>query len=312
MTCLFDTISCILSAPLVFFSFGDSTDWPKSLRLLVDAASWAVLGARPQASRLITPRWNSTGDGDEDPLSRPVASLGVISTLLRWNPMSWLGRPLVGCVERENPSAPGDRLAPRQRLAAFKAMGETLVVDSLFVALGFYAEASGGWDFGFPPPGAIAASVSILAAGTELARYRCSREVDGAEPEPEPPGSPEQATDVEGGYRPPGLAEGALGRPSLNRSKGFKVSTKVREMEGPARRVSIVRESSPVGAHGGGVFVQLVKSSSALSSETYSFDWAIEEDEEKGEVSQAGRDERQRRDRHRGRASAVPSPQWGV
>ena len=99
-----------------------------------------------------------------------------IDVILFFHPMRYFGEFLLACPRGIRRPRISDRhLATRREIAMVRAVGETLCVDPLFLAL---SVVTGGWDDNLTGLAMISALFSILELVTELQYYVNEAEVE--------------------------------------------------------------------------------------------------------------------------------------
>lgn len=131
---------------------------------LVDSFLWVMFGSRSRCS----PLWRLVGmslDANVDEADHAGVSFGAIDAWVARHPFSSLGKALFGRgfeLKGENEGA------TRRARVMIRAVGETLVVDSIFLVL---SVESGGWDGNLTGVVGLSALFSVLELLTELQYY---------------------------------------------------------------------------------------------------------------------------------------------
>ena len=131
---------------------------------LVDSFLWILVGSRSRCS----PFWRLVGmslDAKVDEADHAGVGFAAIDMWVARHPFSALGKVMFG---NEFTLKGGDESASRRARVIFRAVGETLVVDSLFLALSVVSE---GWDANLTGIAGISALFSVLELVTELQYY---------------------------------------------------------------------------------------------------------------------------------------------
>lgn len=152
-------------------NFGQEVLASNARGLLVDALLWVLLGARARSSDFMSSEFMAS-KGLVGPEPARVVEAGghgllAIDFLIRHHPFRRLGEFLFSCPYGHHlEDREGD--ASRRSEAVTKAVGETLVVDILFLALGV---ATAGWDGNFTGVTGVSALFSVLELVSELQYY---------------------------------------------------------------------------------------------------------------------------------------------
>ncbi|CAN0031489.1 unnamed protein product [Pylaiella littoralis] len=131
---------------------------------VADSLLWVLVGSRSRCS----PLWRVFGmsmDVSVEEADHAGIGFGAIDRWVAYHPFSCLGKSLFGSGfvwRRENGGV------SRRAKVMVRAVGETLVVDSLFLAL---SVVSGGWDENLTGVAAISALFSVLELVAELQYY---------------------------------------------------------------------------------------------------------------------------------------------
>lgn len=131
---------------------------------LMDSFLWVLVGSRSRCS----PFWQVVGmglDANIEEADHAGVGFGARDKWVARHPFSRLGMAVFG---RGFALKGGDNGGSRRARVMIRAVGETLVVDSLFLAL---SVVSGGWDDNFTGVAGISALFSILELVTELQYY---------------------------------------------------------------------------------------------------------------------------------------------
>ncbi|CAM9385523.1 unnamed protein product [Ectocarpus fasciculatus] len=131
---------------------------------LLDSVLWVLVGSRSRCS----PFWRMLGmslDAKVEEAHHAGIGFGAIDKWVERHPFRHLGRVLFGSGFVLKGESEG---VSRRAIVMIRAVGETLVVDSLFLAL---SVVSGGWDDEISGVAGISALFSILELVTELQYY---------------------------------------------------------------------------------------------------------------------------------------------
>lgn len=147
--------------PAEFLSGGHRHTSRNITRLFLDAATWTLLGPRS--------RYAHTGLGGETPVDGAQlagSDLRIIDVFLMWHPYTLCGQLILSCPRGLRIPRSG-RERSRRAMVMVKAVGETVVVDVLFLTLGLLTSS---WDD--PSLVALSSSVfSVLELMIELQYY---------------------------------------------------------------------------------------------------------------------------------------------
>lgn len=150
----------------VFGAARSALRWP-----VLDGFMWAVVGSRSKSSALMS-LWGMAGNMPVGVLAARGFGLSLIDRIVRLHPYSILGRTLFWCPHRHR--LPGSGAATRRARVMLRAVGETLVVDSLFLALSLSSET---WEDGVSI-GIFSLIFSVLELLTELQYYAAEARAD--------------------------------------------------------------------------------------------------------------------------------------
>ena len=138
---------------------GSALRWP-----ILDGFLWVVVGSRSKSSSLM--RWfGMAGNTSVDALERYGYGLSLIYRIVNCHPYSMLSKVLFSYPHGHH--LPGPDIATRRSWVMLRAVGETLVVDSLFLALSLSSET---WEEGLSI-GIFSLISSVLELLTELQYY---------------------------------------------------------------------------------------------------------------------------------------------
>lgn len=138
---------------------------PSALRWpILDGIMWAIVGSRSKSSSLMR-LCGMDGNTPVLQLEKSGFCLSLIDRLVFHHPYSSLGRILLYCPHRHH--LPGSDTSTRRSAVMLRAVGETLVVDSLFLALSLSTET---WEDG-GSIGIVSLIFSVLELLTELQYY---------------------------------------------------------------------------------------------------------------------------------------------
>lgn len=133
--------------------------WP-----VMDSALWALVGSRSKSSSLMS-LCGMAGRTRVNIVEERGLGLSLIDRIVYHHPYSYLSRSLCGCPYGHH--LPAGDMATRRSAVMLRAVGETLVVDSLFHVFSIQSES---WD----GPLSLAATsliFSVLELVTELQYY---------------------------------------------------------------------------------------------------------------------------------------------
>ena len=133
--------------------------WP-----ILDGFMWVVVGSRSKSSSLMR-LCGMAGNTPVDRLEQSGFGLSLIDRIVDHHPYSMLGRALFSYPHGHH--LPGSDEATRRSWVMVRAVGETLVVDSLFLALSLSSET---WEDGVSI-GIFSLIFSVLELLTELQYY---------------------------------------------------------------------------------------------------------------------------------------------
>ncbi|CAM9474636.1 unnamed protein product [Ectocarpus fasciculatus] len=138
---------------------------PSALRWpILDGIMWAMVGSRSKSSSLMR-LCGMSGNTPVDQLEQSGFGLSLIDRIVFRHPFSALGRMLFSCPHRHH--LPGSDTSTRRSGVMLRAVGETVVVDSLFLALSLSTET---WEDGVSI-GIVSLIFSVLELLTELQYY---------------------------------------------------------------------------------------------------------------------------------------------
>ncbi|CAN0519177.1 unnamed protein product [Ectocarpus sp. 12 AP-2014] len=161
---------------------------PSALRWpILDGFLWVVVGSRSKSSSLMS-LCGMAGNTPVDVFEQSGFGLSLIDRIVNRHPYRILGSVLFSCPHRHH--LPGSDTTTRRSKVMLRAVGETVVVDSLFCALSLSTET---WEDGVST-GILSLIFSVLELLTELQYYaaeaRANMVTDG-----------EEALDAEGADR---------------------------------------------------------------------------------------------------------------
>lgn len=138
---------------------------PSALRWpILDGFLWAVVGSRSKSSSLMS-LCGMAGNTPVDVYAQSGFGLSLIDRIVDYHPYRTLGSALFSCPHRHH--LPGSDTTTRRSGVMLRAVGETLVVDSLFFALSLSTET---WEDGVSI-GVFSLIFSVLELLTELQYY---------------------------------------------------------------------------------------------------------------------------------------------
>lgn len=136
----------------VWGSPGSALRWP-----ILDGFLWVVIGSRSKSSSLMT-LFGMAGNTPVDALEQSGFGLSLIDRIVHHHPYSSLGSALFSYPHGHH--LPGSGMATRRSWVMLRAVGETLVVDSLFFSLSLSHET---WE-----DGVSIGIFSLIFSGLEL------------------------------------------------------------------------------------------------------------------------------------------------
>ena len=145
---------------------GSALRWP-----ILDGFLWAVVGSRSKSSSLMT-LCGMSGNTRTEVLEQSGFGLSLIDRIVHHHPYSMLGRALFSYPHGHH--LRGSDAATRRSWVMLRAVGETLVVDSLFLALSITSET---WEDGVSI-GILSLIFSVLELLTELQYYAAEARAD--------------------------------------------------------------------------------------------------------------------------------------
>lgn len=162
----YDPVEVHSSAAYLFAILHSRGDAPRNTfrGRLLDSLLWFAVGSRSRCS----PFWRKVGmslDAKVDEADHAGVGFGAIDKWVARHPFSVLGNILFG---KDFAFKGGNEGVSRRARVMVRAVGETLVVDSLFLAL---SVVSGGWDWNLTGVAGISALFSVLELVTELQYY---------------------------------------------------------------------------------------------------------------------------------------------
>ena len=145
---------------------------PSALRWpVLDGFLWAVMGSRSKSSPLMS-LFGLAGNTPVDVLEQSGFGLSLIDRLIDIHPYRVFGSALFSFPHGHH--LPGSNMTTRRSRVMLRAVGETLVVDSLFFALSLSTET---WENGVSI-GVISLVFSVLELLTELQYYAAEARVN--------------------------------------------------------------------------------------------------------------------------------------
>lgn len=145
---------------------GSALRWP-----VLDGFLWVVVGSRSKSSALMR-LCGMAGNTPMEVLEQSGFGLTLIDRIVYHHPYSMLGRALFFYPYGHH--LPGSDAATRRSWVMLRAVGETLVVDSLFLALSLTSET---WEDGVSI-GILSLIFSVLELLTELQYYAAEARAD--------------------------------------------------------------------------------------------------------------------------------------
>lgn len=141
----------------------DETQW-----LLLDSLLWTLFGSRARSSPFMG-MYGLAGQATGSDLRRSGLGLHGIDVILYFHPMRYLGEFIMSFPRghRREEVTTRDK-AERKHTAMVRAVGETVCMDPLFLAL---SVVTGGWDDNISGFAMVSALFSMLELVTELQYY---------------------------------------------------------------------------------------------------------------------------------------------
>lgn len=143
--------------------------------IVLDSLLWTLLGSRARSSPFMK-LFGQAGQATGDDLRDSGLGLHGIDVILFFHPMRYFGEVLLACPRGiRRPRVSNRHQATRREIAMVRAVGETLCVDPLFLAL---SVVTGDWDDHLTGLAMVSALFSILELVTELQYYVNEAEAD--------------------------------------------------------------------------------------------------------------------------------------
>ena len=156
------------SALMSFIGFGQRVDLNKPWWLMLDSLMWTLLGSRSRSSTFMG-GFGMAGQSTGNDLRESGLGVHAIDVILFYHPFRYLGESIMNIPfgrRRGNVQRFGE--AKRRDVSMVRAVGETVCVDPLFLAL---SVVSGGWDDNVTRLAVFSALFSVLELVTELQYY---------------------------------------------------------------------------------------------------------------------------------------------
>lgn len=159
------------------FLAGQRVNLSKPWYLFLDSLLWTLFGSRARSSPFMR-TFGLAGDSSEQVLQEAGLGLHAIDVIVFHHPLRYFGEWVMSFPRGHRRDEVAMRnLARRRKLSMVRAVGETLWVDPLFLAL---SVATGGWDDNATGLVVLSALFSVLELVTELQYY--VTEADDANP----------------------------------------------------------------------------------------------------------------------------------
>lgn len=153
--------------PVRLLGGGQPHGWPNPLWFFWDALTWTLLGSRSRSA--VMTRGGQGGVDSANESSRNVGvTLWAIDYILRWHPFRYLGWLVFQYPQRRHIRVQRRCKESRRAMGMVRAVGETLVVDSVFLAL---TVVDSLWHGGVYGVTGLSAFFCILQLVTELQYY---------------------------------------------------------------------------------------------------------------------------------------------
>lgn len=171
------TNSSVRMSRTMSFLAGQDVNLEQLWWILLDSLLWTVFGSRARSSPYMA-LFGQAGQARGDDLRSSGLGLHGIDVMLFFHSMRYLGEFLLTFPRGHMRQEVANRHeAQRREIAMVRAVGETLCVDPLFLAL---SVVTGGWDDNFTGLAMISALFSTLELLTELQYY--ATEAEGTTP----------------------------------------------------------------------------------------------------------------------------------
>lgn len=158
-----DGHSRLLSA----LAFGQPVDLKDAWPLLVDSVLWVLFGSRARSGDLMH-QFGLAGEASTTALMSTGLGNNAIDVLVFYHPYRYLGAFVMSFPRHRGVVEQPYGVAWRRTTVMVRAVGETLVVDPIFVALSIV---SSGWDDNLTGLVVFSAAFSIIELVTELQYY---------------------------------------------------------------------------------------------------------------------------------------------
>lgn len=152
----------------VSFLAGQDVNLQQPWWLLLDSLLWTLFGSRARSSSFMK-LFGQAGEATGDDLKKAGLGLHAIDIILFFHPMRYLGEFIMSYPTGHRRPEVSNRIeAKRRHIAMVRAVGETLCIDPLFLAL---SVVTGGWDENVTGLAMVSALFSTLELLTELQYY---------------------------------------------------------------------------------------------------------------------------------------------
>lgn len=195
------TCGCFDLDNCMSFLAGQHVDVQEPWHLLLDSLLWTLFGWRARSSPFMH-AFGLAGDSSGRAMQEAGLGLHAIDVMMFFHPFRYVGELVMSFPRgHRRPEVAERNVADRRKIAMVRAVGETLWVDPLFLAL---SVVTGGWDDNVAGLAVFSALFSVLEVVTELQYYVTEAEAGN-------PSSDAAVGDVESGV---GASENPDPRPS--------------------------------------------------------------------------------------------------
>lgn len=150
------------------FLAGQRVDLSKPWHLLLDSLLWTLFGSRARSSPFMR-TFGLAGDSSGQALQEAGLGLHAIDVIVFYHPFRYFGELVMSFPRGHRRDEVAMRnVAHRRKISMVRAVGETLWVDPLFLAL---SVVTGGWDENATGLVVLSALFSVLELVTELQYY---------------------------------------------------------------------------------------------------------------------------------------------
>lgn len=150
------------------FLAGQHVDLSKPWHLLLDSLLWTLFGSRARSSPFMR-AFGLAGDSPTQALQETGLGLHAIDVIVFYHPFRYFGEFVMSFPRgHRRDEATTRNVTHRRKISMVRAVGETLWVDPLFLAL---SVVTGGWDENATGLVVLSALFSVLELVTELQYY---------------------------------------------------------------------------------------------------------------------------------------------